>query len=179
MDEGDGSYRRLLGIAVFIGVVSGFGSLLFFKELELWAEWFMGAVLTYQYPVEGSSLAQLAAWTPPEIPWLIVPVICLGGLASALLAHFSAEEIEGAVSPAYQTLHSPPRHAYSRALQNDRDHVNYHRLRGKRLAFGAVYCGRHSGLTALCGRVRQSPPGESLINSETLFTGSKNERYTN
>ena len=96
MDEGGGSYRRLLGIAVLIGIFSGFGSLLFFRGLQLGTELFMGVVLAYQYPVEGSSITQLAAWAPPENSWLIVPVICLGGLASALLAHFGAEEIEGA-----------------------------------------------------------------------------------
>jgi len=108
MDEGGGSYRRLLGIAVLIGIFSGFGSLLFFRGLQLGTELFMGVVLAYQYPVEGSSITQLAAWAPPENPWLIVPVICLGGLASALLAHFGAEEIEGAVSPPCHALHAPP-----------------------------------------------------------------------
>jgi CIC family chloride channel protein len=96
MDEGGGSYRRLLFIAILIGIVSGFGSLLFFKGLGLATEFFMGLVLAYQYPVEGSTIAELAAWSAPANPWLIVPLICIGGLASALLAHFGAEEIEGA-----------------------------------------------------------------------------------
>jgi hypothetical protein len=71
-------------------------------------EFYMGLVLAYQYPVEGSTIAELAAWAPSKNPWLIVPVICLDGLVSAFLAHFGATAIKSEVSPPCHALHAPP-----------------------------------------------------------------------
>lgn len=87
--------QRILLIAILIGVISGFGALLFFEGLEIGTHFFMETIVGFDLPEEGQSIADIALWSPPETPWLILPVICLGGLLSGLLVYTFAPEAEG------------------------------------------------------------------------------------
>ncbi len=95
MREIASSFRRVISIAVVVGIISGFGSLLFFEGLKLGTCFFMGTLLGYTYPEEGQSMAEIAAWAPPESIWLLLPIICLGALASGVLVTTFAPEAEG------------------------------------------------------------------------------------
>lgn len=90
-----GSFHRVLIIAVVVGIISGFGALLFFEGLKLGTRFFMGMLLGYSYPDEGLTMAEIATWAPPDSIWLILPIICFGALASGLLVYTFAPEAEG------------------------------------------------------------------------------------
>ena len=95
MKHGGTTFKRLLMIAIMVGVVSGFGSLLFFEGLTLATQFFMGTCLGYTYPVEGQSAAAIAGWAPPPNIWYLLPIICFGALVSGILVTKLAPETEG------------------------------------------------------------------------------------
>ena len=88
-------FRRLIIIAIVVGIVSGFGSLLFFEGLKLATQFFMNTCWGYTYPVEGQTAAEIAGWAPPAVIWYILPIICFGALASGILVTLLAPETEG------------------------------------------------------------------------------------
>lgn len=90
-----GSFHRVAIIAIIVGIISGFGALLFFEGLKWGTRFFMGILLGYSYPDEGQTLAEIATWAPPDSIWLILPIICFGALASGLLVYTFAPEAEG------------------------------------------------------------------------------------
>lgn len=88
-------YKRVLFIAIVVGVISGFGSLLFYEGLK-WGSWFfMEYLLNYQMPLEGESPAMIAQWSAPDNMFLLLPIICTGALLSGLLVTYLAPETEG------------------------------------------------------------------------------------
>lgn len=87
--------QRILLIAIVVGVISGVGALLFFEGLEIGTHFFMETIVGFNLPEEGQSIADISLWSPPETPWLILPVICFGGLLSGLLVYTFAPEAEG------------------------------------------------------------------------------------
>ncbi|NYT06412.1 MAG: chloride channel protein, partial [Methanomicrobiales archaeon] len=89
------SFHRVLSISVVIGIISGFGSLLFYEGLKLGTRFCMGDLLGYRYPDEGQTVAAIAGWAPPDSIWLILPIICAGALASGVLVATFAPEAEG------------------------------------------------------------------------------------
>ena len=95
MNYGGTTFQRLLMIAIVVGVVSGFGSPLFFEGLTIATQFFMGTCLGYSYPVEGQSAAEIAGWAPPPNIWVLLPIICFGALASGILVTKLAPETEG------------------------------------------------------------------------------------
>ncbi|MGA9028980.1 MAG: hypothetical protein WB404_00975, partial [Methanoregula sp.] len=58
-------YKRLVLITTIIGVISGFGALIFYEGLKLAMAFFWGDLLGYVYPREGQSLVQIAQWSLP------------------------------------------------------------------------------------------------------------------
>jgi CIC family chloride channel protein len=95
MADDTASFKKIVFIAILVGIISGFGALLFFEGLKLGTHFFMDLVLGYQMPQEGQSVLEIAQWTPSGSVWLILPVICLGGLISGLIVDKLAPEIEG------------------------------------------------------------------------------------
>jgi CIC family chloride channel protein len=89
------SFKKTLTIAIVVGVISGFGAWLFFQGLKLGVRFFMGTLLDYQMPLEGESMQQIALWAPPPHMWLIIPIICFGGLLSGILVYRFAPEAAG------------------------------------------------------------------------------------
>jgi CIC family chloride channel protein len=88
-------YKRILFIAIVVGIVAGIGSLLFYQGLILATRFFQGTILNYQMPLEGQSPVIIAAWSPPQNLFLLLPVICAGGLIAGLLISYLAPEAEG------------------------------------------------------------------------------------
>jgi CIC family chloride channel protein len=89
------TFKKTILIAVLIGIVSGFGSLLFFVGLKTAVILVASVILGYHMPAEGMNLEQLVGWYPPAHIWLILPVITIGGLASGLLIWRFAPEAAG------------------------------------------------------------------------------------
>lgn len=88
-------YRRIILIAVIVGLIAGIGALFFFEGLKLGTAFFMGDIVGFHLPKEGQTLQDISQWAPPEHLWLILPVICFGGLLSGLLIYTLAPEAEG------------------------------------------------------------------------------------
>ena len=88
-------YRRILFIAIVVGVISGFGALLFYEGLKWGSQFFMGTLLGYRMPLEGESVAAISQWAPPGNIFLLLPIICTGALLSGLLITYLAPEAEG------------------------------------------------------------------------------------
>jgi CIC family chloride channel protein len=88
-------YRRIIFIAIVVGIISGIGSLLFFEGLKWGTRFFMGYLLDYRMPLEGESSAIISQWSVPGNIFLLLPVICTGALLSGLLITFLAPEAEG------------------------------------------------------------------------------------
>lgn len=103
-------YKRVLFIAVVVGIISGFGSLLFYEGLKWGTRFFMGYLLNYQMPVEGESAATIAQWSAPGSLFLLIPIICTGALLSGLLITNFAPEAEGhGTDAAIKAFHSDGR----------------------------------------------------------------------
>ncbi len=88
-------YRRIILIAIIVGIISGLGALFFFEGLKLGTAFFMEGIVGFDLPREGQTIQDISQWTPPEHFWLILPVICFGGLLSGLLVYTLAPEAEG------------------------------------------------------------------------------------
>ncbi|MHC1627190.1 MAG: chloride channel protein [Methanoculleaceae archaeon] len=90
-------WRRVIFLAIVMGLVSGGGALAFFEGLKFGTEFFMGDLLGIQLPAEGEGFAELAGWVPPppERIWFIPPLLCLGALISGLVVYTFAPEAEG------------------------------------------------------------------------------------
>jgi len=88
-------YKRVLFIAIVVGIISGFGSLLFYEGLKLGSQFFMGYLLHYNMPLEGESPALISQWSEPGSLFLLLPIICTGALLSGLLITYLAPEAEG------------------------------------------------------------------------------------
>lgn len=95
MDEEATPFKRILLIAILIGIISGFGALLFFEGLETAILFVAKTILGYNLPVEGMTAQEIASWSPPIHIWLILPVITLGGLLSGILVYSLAPEAAG------------------------------------------------------------------------------------
>ena len=103
------SFQRIILIALIIGIISGAGSLLFYVGLEA-AISAVFSLLGYQMPAEGQTIDQITQWVPPASLWLLLPVLCLGGLLSGLIIYSLAPEAEGeGVEAAIKAFHGEGR----------------------------------------------------------------------
>ena len=91
----ESSFKKLILIGVTVGIISGFGAYLFFKGLEYGTAFVMEYLFGAYLPLEGQTATEVAAWTPPPVIWLILPIICAGALLSGLIVYFFAPEAEG------------------------------------------------------------------------------------
>ena len=72
--------KRILIIAIVVGVIAGFGSVLFFEGLKWGTAFFMGYLLHYAFPQEGQSVAAISQWSEPDSLVLLLPVMIFGSL---------------------------------------------------------------------------------------------------
>lgn len=89
-------YNRVVAIAVGIGVISGFGALLFFEAMGVASTLLLGLVGGITLPTAGATFGEVSAWEHPESLLMLVPVICIGALISSLIVYRLAPECEGA-----------------------------------------------------------------------------------
>jgi len=87
--------KRVIVIAFVVGIIAGFGALLFFEGLKWGTAFFMGYLLHYTYPQEGQSLAEIGQWSAPQSLWLLLPVMIAGSLLTGILVTRLAPEAEG------------------------------------------------------------------------------------
>ncbi|WP_243669559.1 hypothetical protein [Methanoculleus chikugoensis] len=57
-------YRRVILIAVIVGLIAGLGALFFFEGLKLGTAFFMEGIVGFQLPKEGQNLQDIAQWAP-------------------------------------------------------------------------------------------------------------------
>lgn len=88
-------FKKTILIGLVVGLISGFGALIFFWGLKYGSLFFMDGILNYNLPREGQAAGLMAGWTPPPNIWLILPVISFGALISGLLVYTFAPEAEG------------------------------------------------------------------------------------
>ncbi len=88
-------FKRIILIAIVVGIIAGLGALFFFEGLKLGSAFFMEGIVGFNLPKEGQMVQDISQWASPENLWMILPVICLGGLLSGLLVYTFAPETEG------------------------------------------------------------------------------------
>jgi chloride channel protein, CIC family len=92
------SQVRLLGLAALVGVVAGFGGIVFYVATRVVEHYALGVVAGYYpqpHPGGEPSLPWLTGSVHPFYPWLLLLVPTLGGIASGLLVFTLAPEAEG------------------------------------------------------------------------------------
>jgi len=89
------TFKRTIYIGIIIGVIAGFGAVLFFEALNTATYFFLEYFLGYHYPDEGMAATVISGWSPPVVIWLFLPLICFGALVSGLLVFTFAPEAEG------------------------------------------------------------------------------------
>ena len=77
--------KRIVIIAIVVGVIAGFGSLLFYEGLKWGMAFFMGYLLQYAYPQEGQSAAAISQWSEPHSLVLLIPILIFGSLLTGIL----------------------------------------------------------------------------------------------
>ncbi|MBN1167495.1 MAG: chloride channel protein [Methanospirillaceae archaeon] len=87
--------KKILIIAIIVGIISGFGSLLFFLGLKWGSALFMGHFLQYTYPQEGQTISEISLWSEPQSLSLLLPVLIAGSLLTGILITRFAPEAEG------------------------------------------------------------------------------------
>jgi CIC family chloride channel protein len=87
--------KRILIIAIIVGVIAGIGSLIFFEGLKWGTAFFMGYLLQYAYPQEGQTIAEISQWSGPDSLMLLIPILCFGSLLTGILVTRFAPEAEG------------------------------------------------------------------------------------
>ena len=87
--------KRILVIAMVVGVIAGFGALLFFEGLKWGTAFFMGYLLKFSYPQEGQTIAEISQWQEPHSLVLLLPILIFGSLMTGLLVTRFAPEAEG------------------------------------------------------------------------------------
>ena len=102
--------KRMAVIAILVGIIAGFGSLLFYLGLKWATAFFMGYLLQYAYPQEGQSIATISQWSEPNSLVLLIPVMVLGSLLSGILVARFAPEAEGdGTDAAFRAFHTTGR----------------------------------------------------------------------
>jgi len=87
--------NKILLIALVVGVISGFGSLLFYQGLQVATAFFMGSLLQYAYPQDGQTVAVIGQWSEPDSLVLLLPILCFGSLLTGILVTRYAPEAGG------------------------------------------------------------------------------------
>src|SRR5208283_4330255 len=87
--------KRIIIIAIVVGVIAGFGSLLFYEGLKWGIAFFMGNLLQYVYPQERQSVATIRQWSEPHLLLLLIPIMIFGSLLTGILVTRFAPETEG------------------------------------------------------------------------------------
>jgi CIC family chloride channel protein len=92
------SLLRVLGSAVIVGMVAGFGAVLFYAATRVVSHYALGGIAGY-HPRPRPGGEPVVGWLPegagPLVPWLLLVVPAVGGLLSGWLVFTFAPEAEG------------------------------------------------------------------------------------
>jgi CIC family chloride channel protein len=86
---------RLLGLAALVGVVAGFGAVLFYCLLDLGKHFVLGELAGYSPSGPGGEAPLFEAGATEFKRWLLLIVPAAGGLVSGLIVYSLAPEAEG------------------------------------------------------------------------------------
>lgn len=89
------TFKRTIYIGIIIGIISGFGAVIFFEALNTATHFFLDVFLGFNFPEEGMTAAEISGWSPPPQIWLFLPLVCFGALVSGILVFTFAPEAEG------------------------------------------------------------------------------------
>ena len=87
--------RRLLGLALGVGVVAGLGAVLFYAAGQAVFHYTLGEIAGYRPERTGGENQLFPESETPFRPWLLVVIPALGGLASGWIVFSFAPEAEG------------------------------------------------------------------------------------
>jgi len=87
--------KRVVIIAIVVGIIAGVGSLLFYEGLKWGTAFFMGYLLQYAYPREGQTMAGIGQWSEPHSLVLLIPILIFGSLLTGILVTKYAPEAGG------------------------------------------------------------------------------------
>ncbi len=87
--------RRLLGLALVVGIVAGLGAVLFYAAGQAVFHYTLDAVAGYHPEPTGGEIQLFKETDTPLRPWLLVVIPTIGGLASGWLVFSLAPEAEG------------------------------------------------------------------------------------
>ncbi len=90
-----GYIRKWTLIGIIIGVISGFGAVIFYEMLRFSTKYFLEKGAGFIPPGEGAPLPEALNWVPPGNPYRLLLVITLGGILSGLIVYTFAPEAEG------------------------------------------------------------------------------------
>ncbi len=101
--------KKWLVLGTLIGVIAGFGAVIFYEALSLATHLFLGVLAGYRVPTPAGE-GNLAGSASYARPWAVPLVVCLGGLISGLLVFGFAPEAEGhGTDAAISAVHENPR----------------------------------------------------------------------
>jgi CIC family chloride channel protein len=89
---------RLLGPAMLVGLVAGFGAVAFYVATQAVLGFALSRIAGYApepHPAGEAHLAWIASVSPSFVPWLLLVVPTIGGLLSGFLVFTLAPEAEG------------------------------------------------------------------------------------
>ncbi|HET9092409.1 MAG TPA: chloride channel protein, partial [Acidimicrobiales bacterium] len=101
--------KKWLVLGTLIGVIAGFGAVVFYEALSFATHIFLGVLAGYRIPTPAGE-GNLAGSAGYARPWAVPLVVCLGGLISGLLVFGFAPEAEGhGTDAAISAVHENPR----------------------------------------------------------------------
>ncbi len=100
--------HKWIVLGVLIGVVAGFGAVVFYEALQLGTHWLLGTLTGY-HPPGTVGEGEAAPASGPTHGWAIPLVVAGGGLVSGLLVFLLAPEAEGhGTDAAIKAVHHSP-----------------------------------------------------------------------
>ncbi len=86
---------RLLGLSLLVGIVAGIGAILFFIACQAVSHFALDILAGYHPSAPGGEQPMFGDTDKPLIPWLLIIIPAIGGLASGFIVYSLAPEAEG------------------------------------------------------------------------------------
>src|SRR5262249_52371561 len=83
---------RVLGLSLVVGVISGFGAIVFFLACEVVFHYALGVGVGYHPVTPGGEQPMFAETAGGRRPWLLLVVPALGGLLGGIIVYTLAPE---------------------------------------------------------------------------------------
>lgn len=86
---------RLLGLALVVGIISGFGAIGFYTACQVVSHYSLDALGGYQPTEPAGETPMFASYEVALRPWMLILLPAVGGLLSGLIVYSLAPEAEG------------------------------------------------------------------------------------